>query len=291
MNKIKKRIQGIFPLTRGRGGFKNPGVTILIPTIILSGLILMVALGLSRVLMTELEFSADLLFSEKAYFAAESGVEKSLLALKDKPLNYVVEADKPVGKGATYSLVIANKVKEFDIDLDHNKSVKFRLGHDDSESFAGYSLIPVTNFEINTEEKNKNVKWKILCLIDENPAKKTVALFGNGRDFTSGNFDDGTNATTGDDHELSFTTESVSQFLGQYNNIENLCFMSLTNFGEREFRGIFTPTLPEFVAPAKVNITATGKSFSREKIVSFDYWQKNLSALYDLGLYFTGETK
>ncbi len=318
MNKLKKRIRNIFPLTRGRGGLKNNGMVILLPTIILSGLILAVGLGLSRVLMTELEFSADLLFSEKAYFAAESGVEKSLLALKDKPLNYVSESDKEVGTGATYDLEIANSVKEFPFVLDENETIKFRLGVDTNESFAGYSVRPITSFKVdNLVGIKRNLHWKILCLVDSggNPAlqrssgqahrqssgqaKKTVALSGTGDNFTKGNYDDGEN---------EITTETIVNFLGRYNSEGNPCFMSLSNFSEinegnssrtnpstfnsqqtnnSKIRGIFKPIIPETIAPAKVKITATGKSFSREKIVSFDYWQKNLSAVYDLGLYYT----
>ena len=282
---------------------KNKGMVILLPTIILSGLILAVGLGLSRVLMTELEFSADLLFSEKAYFAAESGVEKSLLALKDKPLNYVIESDKEVGTGATYDLEIANSVEKFPFVLDKNETIKFRLGVDENENFAGYSVRPITNFEINLDlngrEQKENLHWKILCLVDNggNHAKKTVALSGTGNDFTKGNYDDG--------DRISLDTRVVD-FLSQNNSNQNPCFMSLSNFSEidegnlnrtntmlalqdtdSEIRGIFKPIIPETIAPAKVKITATGKSFSREKIVSFDYWQKNLSAVYDLGLYYT----
>ncbi len=269
---------------------KNPGIVVLLPTIILSGLILVVGLGLSQVLMTELEFSADLLFSEKAYFAAESGVEKSLLALKDKPLNYVVEKDIPVGTGANYDLNIANQVKEFEFDLEPNESVKFRLGYDNNEKFAEYSLEAVKNFNININElegESTDLQWRILCLVDDNSAKKTIALFRNGTDFTSGSYDDGTAVSTDSFGNPQYTTKQVSKFLSENNLAKNLCFMSLTNFGTEKIRGVFRPTAPSFVAPAKVNVTATGKSFSREKIVSFDYWQKNLSAVYDLGLLYT----
>ena len=276
-----KRVRTRVSSNWGKFELKTEGMTILLPTIILSGLILVVGLGLSRVLMTELEFSADLLFSEKAYFAAESGVEKSLLALKDKPLNLVHEEQVPVGNGATYDLDIFNSVRKFPLDISPNESIKFRLGVDRDKSFAGYSLEPITNFEItkNNQSGNSDLHWNILC-------ENNISLFGTGSDFASGNLDDGT-AISDENGNITYATQRVSTFLSSKNQANNLCFMSLTNFGEGNFRGIFKVTPPSKIAPAKVRITATGKSFSREKIVSFEYWQKNLSALYDLGLYFT----
>jgi hypothetical protein len=203
------------PARRGRFKIKNPGIVVLLPTIILSGLILVVGLGLSQVLMTELEFSADLLFSEKAYFAAESGVEKSLLALKDKPLNYVKEENVSVATGATYDLNIANQVGKFEFDLEPNESVKFRLGYDNDKNFAGYKLIPTTGFSVKlkseTEDAMEKLQWRILCLKNangENPAKKTIALFGNGTDFNKGSYDDGTAVSTDSSGNTKYTKKT-----------------------------------------------------------------------------------
>ena len=56
--------------------------SILLPTLILSGMMLALALALTKIVSNELQFSADLLLSERAYFAAESGVEQALLSLK-----------------------------------------------------------------------------------------------------------------------------------------------------------------------------------------------------------------
>lgn len=277
---------------------KNPGVVILIPTIILSGLILVVSVGLSQVLITELEFSADLLFSEKAYFAAESGVEKSLLALKGKPLNWVIEDGVVVGTGATYDLNIANSVTKFPFNLEKNKTMKFRLGVDTSESFAGYSPIPVNPMITLDQESipfGRKLQWKILCSEnDANGSKKTVALSGWGNNFNTGDYDNGENIKK---------NESRSDFLTKATGI---CFMwlsfpeQLPGSSNNESRTASSTTSQNFagisgivsaedgIAPAKVKITATGKSFSREKIVSFEYLQKNLSSKFDLGLYFVG---
>ena len=256
---------------------KNKGMVILIPTIILSGLILMVALGLSQVLMTELEFSADLLFSEKAYFAAESGVEKSLLALKDKPLNWVDEEGSLVGTNANYDLLIANSVPSFGFSLAKNETVKFRLGVDTDEGFNNYNILTVNDFEITPKEED--LSWKIIC----QKQGKTVALQGDGGDFTKGQYDNGDLIESMD----------VATFLNGNNSLDNICFMSLTNLIETEdktIEGTVTATsIEKLIAPAKVSIRAVGKSYHREKIVTFEYLQKNLSSVFNLGFYYTTE--
>lgn len=275
---------------------KNPGVVILIPTIILSGLILVVSVGLSQVLITELEFSADLLFSEKAYFAAESGVEKSLLALKEKPLNLVIEDGVAVGTGATYDLNIANSVEQFPFSLAKDETMKFRLGVDTSDNFAEYSLKPVTTFKINKSSEpnavafsNADLQWEIICpKKGEGRTIKTVSLQGRGDDFSKGIYDDGLHPLiTNIDGEIVGPEENLAKFLGENNLGEDICFMSLTNTESIDITGNFS--VYKKIAPAKVKITASGKSFSREKIVNFEYRQKNLSSLLDLGLYLTEE--
>ncbi len=273
---------------------KRSGMVILLPTIILSGLILVVSVGLSQVLMTELEFSADLLFAEKAYYAAESGIERSLLALKDQPLNLVKEAEKKVGTSAEYDLNINNSVPNFPFKLANNETIKFRLGVDTEDSFE-VDLALRNNFEIEISQGSPNdLQWKVLCKNNND----TVALYGRGDDFSQGTFDDGVSVQE---------DKSLSNFLINYNLPESLCFMSLKNISKGEqdvtkngfsqvpnftgstIEGTFIVKNNDEIAPDQVEIVAVGRSVSREKKVKFNYRQKNLASVFDLGLYYFTE--
>ncbi len=277
---------------------KRSGMVILLPTIILSGLILVVSVGLSQVLMTELEFSADLLFAEKAYYAAESGIERSLLALKDQPLNLVKETEKKVGTSAEYDLNINNSVPSFPFKLAKNETIKFRLGVDTEDSFE-VNLAPRNNFEIILNgdaslELKEKLQWKVLCKNNND----TVALYGYGDDFSQGTFDDGVSVQE---------NKSLNTFLGSYNSSASLCFMSLKNiskgsqdvtkngfsqvpnFAGSTIKGTFIVKNNDEIAPDQVEIVAVGRSVSREKKVKFNYRQKNLASVFDLGLYYFTE--
>lgn len=275
--------------TKKNFSVKNPGVVILLPTIILSGLILVISIGLSRVLIAELEFSADLLFSEKAYFAAESGVEKSLLVLKKNSLNWVEGQEPfPVGTGTEYEMAIANAVKIFDVSLGAFESIKFRLAVDTDSSGSEPVIEPVVNIRLtqdngSTPLNNPDLQWKFLCPVSNlvTGTVQTVSIQGRADDFFRGRYDDGTQ---------SIDNYDVALF---WNNKDENCFMSLTNQSSDQdapnIVGSIAVNSDRTIAPAKVAIRVVGTSFSREKIVTFEYFQKNLASVFDFGLYFIGE--
>ena len=177
------------------------------------------------------------------------------------------------------------------------ETIKFQLGVDTVDTIEK-SIFPVTSFQIGKLNENEgfiaglevgneaDLQWKILC---QNTNGETVALFGRANDLNEGYYDDGTGSVFDGNGNIILAKKNILSFFGMRNLQGNICFMSLTNLQEEndgEIRGIFKSN--DKIAPAKVKITATGKSFSREKIVTFDYRQKNLSSIFDLGLYFTG---
>ena len=106
---------------------KHKGSTLL-ATFLLSAMVLMLGLGTAKILIRELNISADLLFSEKAYYAAESTIELAVKNLKKNPVQNVDNKVLKLGEtkafkalnGASLTLKIDNLVDEFNIKIKEN---------------------------------------------------------------------------------------------------------------------------------------------------------------------------
>lgn len=252
---------------------KNSGATLIV-SVILSGLILTIGLGLSRTLSQELKFSSDLIFSEKAYFGAESGVEAALLELKEHPVQHRESSELlSAGEmsGTAVHLEIQNKKETFDFVLPGGTSAKFRLQQDVDET-GEYEPESVREFSFTSGENwDKAVQWKIQC---ENPGDVTEALIGktgNGPLFPSSS------------GRRNTELQQTIQFFLNTQTDENTCFLTLINTSTNPFfitAGSFDPTM----APLAAQVRATGKTSRREKVVQFLYRQKNLSPFFDFGL-------
>jgi hypothetical protein len=62
-----------------------------------------------------------------------------------------------------------------------------------------------------------------------------------------------------------------------------LCFISLTNFGDGDISGEVKALAGE-MAPAQTHVRAIGNAAGREKIIEFEYRQRNLNPFFDFGL-------
>ena len=263
---------------------KNPG-TVLFITVILSGLIVTVGLTMMKIFATEIQFSANLLHGERAYFGAESGVEIALLELKNEPVDGIdVDIFSPTEVqefGTKINLKIQNRFQtlaEKTMRLMPQQTQKLRLKTDtDLGRNEVIQAVETFSFSVNPASK---ILWKILCRKNG----KTVALqnINSGSVFSSDNlfgvFDDETGQ--------SIMGVSVSNLFNQKlgtNDEKKSCFLSLTNLEGNEIVLDFqnSPNLP----PAQAKIKSIGRSGPTQKLIVFRYAQKSLSSFFDFGLF------
>ncbi|MDH3325074.1 MAG: hypothetical protein OEL89_05530 [Candidatus Peregrinibacteria bacterium] len=278
MIKLKKLLKKLKPAR-----VKNSGNTLFV-TIILSGLIISVGLGMLGILTKEIKFSFDLLLSERAYFAAESGVEVALAELKENPVEYVENYEINLG-GAKTLLNIDNSVSEFNMPLAPLETVKFRLKKDSSPDLdEDFGVIE--NFGLSRSPE-KDFWWKILCRDSEG---NTISLQVPNR--WDANLPVGQHfmGVYDDKDGKSLKNVSSGEFFGELSPEEKKsCFFSVTNLDEEE-EVVFVLTTPngERMAPYHAEIKSTGQagdtSFPQEKTIIFGSTQKGLSSFFDFGL-------
>ena len=263
---------------------KNDGM-ILLPTIIISGMLLSLALALTKIVSNELQFSTDLLMAERSYFAAESGVEIALLSLKEHPINYV-NMTQDLANTSTATILVKNSEKSFSFLLEEKEALRWQLGIDTNDNMER-DIKLVRDFEIEqTDGDFRDLQWKIQC---ENADKVTEMIQARAQDDDdSDNIIDEQDTGTYDDGEATHLNTTIEDFLYPLEN-DALCFISLTNFGEDVIKGIVSTTTEEgtdekTMAPAQTYIRAIGKARGREKIIEFEYRKKNLNPFFDFGL-------
>ncbi len=248
---------------------------ILIITVILSALILTISLGLSKILATEIEFSADLLFAEKAYFAAESGIETALIELKSEPVQNVVDQtlsfrtdqNGDQDDSAQFNLNIQNLVSEFSILIPPQQTKKFRLKKD-TDVTLNITDQAVTDFTLNGS--HDTFQWKVQCQKNDKTTSIQGKWNGGSLQNQSGTYDD----IDGN----SSLNERVSTIFA--NSDPKTCFFSIQNLSNDELEIDITNTQ---VAPETTTVSATGLSGNRQKTIEFEYSQKNISSFFDFG--------
>jgi len=145
---------------------KNIGSALII-ALLMMGILMTLALGLSSLVIREVRITADIVHSEKAYYAAESGIESGLLDLHQNLPGFQVEGgsfpDEDLGLDFQYSLKNKTKVLPFvDTDivpyavaqnsprqylynkLDLNQTVMLPLFVADEDN----NIVPITEFRV-----------------------------------------------------------------------------------------------------------------------------------------------
>ena len=255
---------------------KTQGSALLI-SIVLSGLMITVVIMSARLAVRELELSADLFLSEKAYFSAESGVEKALWQLKNNPINHVEESPGSIISELEddhTEVSIRNLIdttpdnfpeESFAFTLPPLESQKFRF-QQDTDTSIGNSNSAVTGTVSMTLDSVGSYFWRLLC--EDTSTGNTVALQAeastNMSDFLnqSGKLDDGT--------ETDFNSWSTVD--------KNSCYISIQNLQTIPVTYTFSGTT---MAPHAAHIHAVGTHQGREKHIRFDYAQKTLGSLFD----------
>jgi len=252
---------------------KTEGSAMLI-SIVLSGLMITVGVMSPRLAVRELELSADLFLSEKAYFSAESGVEKALWQLKNDPINHV-EPDLaniiPELEDAHTEVSIRNIIDttadnfpddEFEFILPPLESQKFRF-QQDTDAAIGTTTSPVTGTVAVNLDTAGRYFWRFLC--EDSITGATVALQAEANAdisnlLTTNGFEDNGNNT-------NFNSWSTVD--------KNTCFISIQNLQTAPVAYTFSGTT---MAPHAAHIHSVGTHLNREKHIRFDYAQKSLGS-------------
>lgn len=258
---------------------KTEGSALLV-SIMLSGLMITVGIMSARLAVREVEMSADLFLSEKAYLSAESGVEKSLFKLKSDPLAHVQpsltdgdinDLEDDFTEVSIRNLIIPSPTSadfskgEFAFTLPPLQSQKFRFQQD-------------TDLDINTSPGSINggvtvaldspgaFFWRFLC--EDSGSGDTAALQAQ----STGNIANLLTTNGVDDDGNPFTFNSWGSV------DKNSCFLSVQNLAGSNRTYTFSGTT---MAPHAAHIHAVGTHQGREKHIRFDYAQKSLGSLFD----------
>lgn len=250
--------------SRSTSGFgRHPGSGLFV-ALILSAIVLSIGMTAVRLVLKQVVFTADLVQSERAYFAAESGVETALLKLSESPLQHW-ETTRSLG-ASEFDLHIENQVLDFEVLLPPRANTKFRLGRDLNIDATLSDDDPV-NFDLRVNPDDA-FQWSILC----REGGGTLSIQGQGSvdvvDLFNKNAVDSSQAGIFE----TFNTLVVSD--------KSKCFFSLTNVSDQvldfyfDARGLT-------MTPDRAHITSIGRSGNREKHIQFDYRQANIGSLFD----------
>jgi hypothetical protein len=269
---------------------KTEGSALLV-SIVLSALMLTVGIMSARLAVRELELSTDLFLSEKAYFSAESGVEKSLFRLKAQPLAHV-EPTLTVGdiipelEDDNTEVSIRNLIDttagnfpedEFSFTLASLQSQRFRFQKDTDQG------INTNNTTIDSAERvniavsgtgSRPYFWRFLC--DDIPSGSdpiTTITLQAATPYPTGTIN---NLLTEDGVLDDGTLENFNSWSGVD---KDTCFLSIQNLHNTNPH---TYTFSEAtMAPHAAHIHAIGTHLNRTKHIRFDYAQSTLGGLFD----------
>lgn len=250
---------------------------VLLVTFIISAVILTVGLSLAQILTTELQFSSDLLFAEKAYFGAESGVEKALIELKKQPLNHINVTNKTdffPDESVSFDLNTHNAVHSTIVKIPPLENIKFQLAKDTDGQFT--TGISTDNIDFTITPSNDTFSWKIQCNTMTTPVSlESSTGFTNTTNLLhlSGNFDTGLG-------QLIPNMTTTNFFLASGIDRDS-CFMSMTNLNDINDLTVTLENSADTFAPPIARVRSVGNSVSRQKIIEFEYRQKNLSPFFD----------
>jgi hypothetical protein len=259
---------------------KNPGITLL-SSIIVSGIILTLVLSFMRIILKDIELNADFFEGERAYFAAESGIEHGLLTLRSQPTKDIQD-QKISLESAQAILNIDNKKNKEVFVLSSFENQKFSLRMDPQAVNIERLEIKVVrpNSSNVTGDADRIFQWKLQC------RKKG-----------------GTVSIQGIKDKLIYQGGKFSSFIGQWDRVggvtvenkyvtalwtdlnkseKQTCFLSFQNITNDPLE--FTLGGTSF-SPSVATITSMGQSHNRQKIITFDMAQKNLSTLFDFGIF------
>lgn len=268
MHSIKSIASSLKPKIKPQG-------SALLLSILLSGLMLTVGIMSARLAVREVQLSADLFLSEKAYFSAESGVEKSLWLLKSQPLAHVETTNDIALGGINTEVSIRNLInttagdfpsEEFSFTLPPLQSQKFRFRQDTDVDVTTTEAEVTGTVKIDLDSSG-DFFWRFLC---QDTAGVTQSLQKS--ELGASSLADITNI-------LGKTDDGVDTNFNAWTGVEkDTCYLSVQNLSSADREFTFSGTE---MAPHAAHIHSVGRHEGREKHIRFDYAQKTLGSLFD----------
>ena len=268
--RFKLRVPNLKPRAKTQG-------SALLISIVLSALMLTVGIMSARLAVRELTLSSDLFYAERAYFSAESGVEKALLKLKNEPVAHVQPSPgivHPSLEDAHTEVTIRNLINtttgdfpedEFSFTLGPLQTQRFRFLQDtDPDETTTPSTIPGP---VAITQSGSKFFWRLLCkdLTDSTLTKalqeEATANISN-LITTTGRLDDG-------------TTETFNNWTSVD---KDSCFISIQNLDSGDNTIAFSGTTMGMHA---AHVHAVGSHQNRAKHIRFDCAQDTLGNLFD----------
>ncbi len=288
--------------------------SILVVTLLLAGLVLMLGLSAANLLARELNFSTDVLFTERAYYGAESGVETSLVSLNEDPVQHIdpqtekidlpgLSDDVDVSFYAINNQVKGSESEKFEFELDSFDAQKFRFNYDTDPSDGPVARQTSGNFSLKITPSSK-FQWRFICPLQSGTG--TYALVG---EETSGLKNSFLNAVNGIVEDVTpeaapltptnfnaWTQVCTEWFypptgggIGHCNASANInqdkCFFSIQNLSPDAAAYEVTPMGSSVMSPHLSEVTSRATAGDRTKLIQFDYLQKNLGSLFDFSFY------
>jgi len=265
---------------------KSSGSALFISLFLLT-FVLIAGASLLYVLGKNAQNNAEIFFTEKSFFAAESGIEESLLFFKKNPVQFF--SGDFVFDDANVSLHTGNVASAFSVLLAPESATRFFLKKD-IDPTERLEIVSPRNFSFSSS--HSDFFWKILCRNSEG----TFAL----QDFAHvvpnqqhsffdfvGNYDDAVGHPSVRISVLDFFQNRVpdsvqAPFLSSL-DVQS-CFFSVTNLS------VSQPLMLDFEAAAgdvlmrdTFFIESIGRFAGKQKKITFEYKPTNLSLFFDFG--------
>lgn len=253
--------------------------SVLVVTLVLGLVLLGIGLQAAAVIIKDLAVQEDLYFSEQAYFAAESGVESALWDLKIEPLQAYENVSTMLRPNVDYDVSIENLVRAFELRILPYKSEKFRLRYD-AEPDENFSEQPVVDFdlEIGSSQAGNLIHWRVICQEEYGGGLVTTAVQGA---LAAGLYTDFLTSQSGRYDRADGTmipSQGIKGYLDRGILRRDSCFFAVDNIASNEVLVRFES---DQMSPAITEVTARTKVKNREKIIRFQYRQKNLAEIFD----------
>jgi hypothetical protein len=260
---------------------KKPGITLL-SSIVVSGIILTLVLSFMQIILKDIQLNADFFEGEKSYFAAESGIEHGLLALKTTPtqnINQTIEL-----QAATAQINVDNITTSEVLTIASLGNVKLSL-----KIAKGATFFPVElkNLQATISKEvgavavpKKNViQWKLQCR-QEN---QTISIQGtqDRSEIAQNVFDWRGIYDTPTEKKKNYRLGVFWNNLSSDSVVQASCFLSFQNLIDQPLKISLSGNFPPTLAP----ITSIGRANNRQKIIRFEIAQKSLSTLFDFGIF------
>ncbi len=265
---------------------KNQGIT-LISVVLISVLIITAVMGVANVLVKELAFSADTLNGERAYFAAESGVEMANLTLKENPIYHgTKKINLTRAEGNTK---INNLATEFFVILKPKQQQTVRLQTSINGKTQKIKTLPTLSINISQKEVKKNVFWTIRCN-ESGENSSTASIQGNfnqiGNDLINwiGKIDKSDDKTRFETFDTKTKPKNVGTYFWNASKsfiAKDTCTLSLENLSKNKVK--ITITNNETMAPLTGTVTATGTANNRKKVIQYKTDQNNVDQWINWG--------